>query len=201
MVGVMLALSHHTQVLDGVVAGVLVLMVDEFDRQQESPDVPLHDQSVLHDVAFRVCVGMLGRQERDVSVAASVPDSPNVAGVIRASDVLGAPRRRARWIAKLLTPVARGPYFQATRSTRIRRRGSPSALEIAGAGTVVRSLGSPVFRVKRYRTSCTGKGDTLASHTRSITQLSEAYCKTAVERLTIGIKAARQIDGGQARLL
>ena len=32
-------------------------------------------------------------------------------------------------------------------------------------------------------------------------ELSEAYCKTAVERLTIGIKAARQIDGGQARLL
>lgn len=28
-------------------------------------------------------------------------------------------------------------------------------------------------------------------------ELSEAYCKVAVERLTIGIKAARQIDAGQ----
>lgn len=32
-------------------------------------------------------------------------------------------------------------------------------------------------------------------------ELSEAYCKTAVERLTIGIKAARAIDEGQQVLL
>lgn len=51
--------AHYSEVGRGVVARVLVLVVNQLLRRQESTDDAFHDEPVLHDISVRVRVRMM----------------------------------------------------------------------------------------------------------------------------------------------
>lgn len=186
MVGVVFCFRHDHEVGDHVVPGILVLVVNKLGRQQKAPDVLLHYEPMLHDIALRVGVRMVRREHGEVSSAAPVGNPSLIPGVCRAANIHALPKRLALRSAELLRPLARLRYVRAALTTSIRRRFSKAPKPITLGRTYrLRLFGAAAIRrMKWLLANFTQESNVQVSHVHSITR-EERYCEIAAKRMKL----------------
>jgi len=174
--------SHQLQVLDGVVAGVAINMVNDLMLGEKPLTLPLHDQPVFHDIALRVSERMVWREDCPIHAILTVGDARLETGMGLASNVnaLPLPLARLRTELPLAVPAARNVCPAGGAGPR--RRLSPSTYLVAAARTVAGCFVAPVFGVKILTAVLTRQCNRLLFHTTIIPH-EEKYCEIAVKRL------------------
>lgn len=167
---------HNFKVLNGVISGVAIFVVNDFGRQKVTPQMSLDSKPVNHHVPFAVRVRVFGCSQGKVPIARTVSDLSSYPLLARLT--LDAAFKGAKFLIALTGGSGRLSAFL----TNWRLRSTPTRLKITRARTILRSFGATVLWSIGVFTMFANYINVFVRH-GSVYRVEEKYCEIAVNRL------------------
>ena len=172
----MICFEHHPEIVEGVIGGVCINVVDDLGRTQTPPYRLFHYESVFHHVAFPVSSRMARKTTGAISATASVLDKPAL------SDRAGLSIHPTIKRAEEPRTVSCWGDVCATLSASVGRRWAPPVGLVAGPRAEPRRSFAAVLRVKICSALFTDERSVGSFHSRNVAH-EEKYCEIAAERM------------------
>lgn len=176
-----------------IVRLITINVMDSFVGCKAPPDVRLHYETVLHNVALAVGVRVLRHPASPILAARAVSDEATPQGLTRLR------RNSTSNRAEFSQPPAGARQVRSTPSAMIGRGLTPARFQVAGPGAEACGVLSPVLRAKQGIAGRAFQIDCPVFHARNIAR-QERYCEIAAKRLSqevLPLTADRSPDHGR----
>jgi len=180
-----LCFSHQFKVANIIIPRVAINVVNNLMRKQKAMEVFFHNKAVLHYIALRISIWVVGCENGPISSITSVCNPNLKSWVVVSSYMFRLPSPLTFWGTKLLRPFTRANRWLTAIKAMIYFTLTKSCQFFAFIRTIFLRWfrPAPIKRMIFFATIFTYP-ENLHSHTNIISQLliDNKYCEIAVNR-------------------